>query len=64
MWGNEDTLIPDDPSGRTSFEFSFLHWVEHSWLVLLYSTMLMRWIPYIIEAAVNIFKLTYFIKGN
>ena len=64
MWGNEDTLIPDDPSGRTLFELCILHWVEHSWLVLMYSTMLMRWIPYIIEAAVNIFKLTYFIKGN
>ena len=64
MWGNEDTLIPDDPSGRTLFELCILHWVEHSWLVLMYITMLMRWIPYLIEAAVNIFKLTYFIKGN
>ena len=64
MWGNEYSLIPDDPSGWTLFELCILHWVEHSWLVLMYSTMLMRWIPYIIEAAVNIFKLTYFIKGN
>ena len=23
MWGNEDTLIPDDPSGRTLFELAF-----------------------------------------
>ena len=64
MWGNEDTLIPDDQSGRTLFELCILHWVEHSWLVLMYSTMLMRWIRYLIQAAVNIFKLTYFIKGN
>ena len=25
MWGNEDTLIPDDPSGRTLFELCILH---------------------------------------